>query len=384
MPDWQPSSGPGPSGPAANDRPRKRHRTCGGAIAGLSLIFVLALVISGCGGGDRAGAPIPAGPSATGTTASGAGTPTGAGPTPAEPPSHAPSGRPRPTSSTTPTPKPRAGTALAAAAALTVKGRAPKTGYDRDQFGAPWVDVDGNGCDQRNDVLNRDLTHKTFDGCLVLRGTLHDPYTGRVIQFRRGETTSAAVQIDHVVALSDAWQKGAQQWSSEKRTRFANDTLNLYAVDGPTNEGKGDGDTATWLPSNKSFRCTYVAHQVAVKAKYKLWVTSAEQQAMVRVLSGCSAMKLPKRAKIPAHPAPSRTDSGNTGGGAGANQDTGSDGNDSGSAGSGGGRCAPGYDPCVPPYPPDVDCSDVNGPIIVTGSDPHRLDGDGDGIACED
>lgn len=202
-----------------------------------------------------------------------------------------------------PKPTARAGSALAAAESLTVKGRAPRTGYSREQFGAAWEDTDGDGCDQRNDVLNRDLTHKVVDGCLVLSGTLHDPYTGRTIHFRRGETTSEAVQIDHVVSESDAWQTGAQQWSAAKRLRFATDTLNLYAVDGPTNESKGDGDTATWLPANKTFRCTYVAHQVAIKKKYGLWVTSAERAAMEQVLSRCPGMKLPRRAAIPDHPA---------------------------------------------------------------------------------
>jgi hypothetical protein len=202
------------------------------------------------------------------------------------------------TTAATPGSSPR-GTALAAAERLPVKGRAPKTGYSRDQFGSAWVDTDGNGCDQREDVLNRDLVDKTFDGCRVLTGTLHDPYTGRVIRFHRGQVTSAAVQIDHVVALSDAWQKGAQQWTAAKRLRFATDTLNLFAVDGPTNASKGDGDAATWLPPNKRFRCTYVAHQVAVKKQYGLWVTAAERAAMVRVLSGCSSMKLPTRTAIP-------------------------------------------------------------------------------------
>ncbi|WP_373288822.1 HNH endonuclease family protein [Microlunatus endophyticus] len=137
----------------------------------------------------------------------------------------------------------------------------------------------------------------------MLNGTLQDPYTGKTIHSQRGEGTSSAVQIDHVVAESDAWQTGAQQWSADKRLDFATDTLNLYAVDGPTNDSKGDGDTATWLPPNKSFRCTYVAHQVAVKKKYGLWATTAERSAMVRVLSGCPTMKLPKRAAIPSHPA---------------------------------------------------------------------------------
>jgi hypothetical protein len=105
--------------------------------------------------------------------------------------------------------------------------------------------------------------------------------------FMRGATTSAAVQIDHVVALSDAWQKGAQQWSAQRRRDFANDPLELLAVYGPANESKGDGDAATWLPPQKSFRCAYVTRQVEVKARYALWVTAAEQAAMARVLATC-------------------------------------------------------------------------------------------------
>lgn len=202
-----------------------------------------------------------------------------------------------PTSASPPKPPPAAGTALAAAMSLTVKGRAPKTGYDRAQFGQAWLDTDRNGCDTRNDVLRRDLKSLVLKagthGCLVLRGTLHDPYTGRTISFVRGVGTSNAVQIDHVVALADAWQKGAQQWSADRRAAFANDSLNLLAVDGPTNLRKGDGDTATWLPPYKAFRCRYVARQVAVKAKYHLWATAAERDAMVRVLSSCPTEPLP-------------------------------------------------------------------------------------------
>ncbi|WP_203669637.1 HNH endonuclease family protein [Cellulomonas pakistanensis] len=175
-------------------------------------------------------------------------------------------------------------------AALEVKGRAPRTGYDRDQFGPAWADVDRNGCDTRNDVLARDLADVTFeDGtheCVVLTGTLDDPYTGDVIDFERGPN-SADVQIDHVVALSDAWQKGAQQWDAETRRRFANDPANLLAVDGPANGAKGDGDAATWLPPSTGYRCAYVARQVRVKAAYGLWVTHAERDAMSRQLDAC-------------------------------------------------------------------------------------------------
>lgn len=188
-------------------------------------------------------------------------------------------------------PKPAAGSALATAKTLTVKGRAPKTGYSRDQFGPAWKDIDANGCDQRNDILNRDLTNITHkagtNGCIVLTGTLIDPFSGKKIDFERGQKTSHKVQIDHVVALSDAWQKGAQQWDFDKRLQFANDPLNLLAVDGPLNAQKGDGDAATWLPPNKAFRCQYVAQLVGVKHAYSLWVTQAEQDAMVRVLSSC-------------------------------------------------------------------------------------------------
>ncbi|AGP31943.1 HNH endonuclease family protein [Corynebacterium terpenotabidum] len=180
-------------------------------------------------------------------------------------------------------------TALATLDTLEVKGRAPKTGYDRAQFGQTWADVDRNGCDTRNDILARDLTDVVFKegSCRVLSGVLDDPYTGQRISFVRGEDTSADVQIDHVVALSDAWQKGAQQLTPERREELANDPANLLAVDGSANLQKSDGDAATWLPANTSFRCTYVSRQIEVKAAYGLWVTQAEKDAMVRVLGDC-------------------------------------------------------------------------------------------------
>lgn len=117
---------------------------------------------------------------------------------------------------------------------------------------------------------------------------VNDPYTGKTINFVRGKDTSSAPQIEHVVALSDAWQKGAQQLTDRERRDFANDPLNLIAVDGPTNMAKGDGDAATWLPPNKPYRCAYVATQTQVKAKYALWVTQAEKDAIARVLSTCA------------------------------------------------------------------------------------------------
>lgn len=175
---------------------------------------------------------------------------------------------------------------------LSVKGRAPKTGYTRAQFGDSWRTI-GN-CDMRNIILNRDMTNvKLDDQCHVLSGDLDDPYTGKLINFKRGADTSSSVQIDHVVALSDAWQKGAQQLSSVERLELANDPLELLAVDGMTNQNKSDGDAATWLPPNKAFRCQYVARQVAVKQKYKLWVTQAEFDAINKTLETCPGQRLP-------------------------------------------------------------------------------------------
>ncbi len=275
------------------DLTRERGARARATTRGLALAGSLAL-LAGCAATDADAAAPPA-PATTAPTAAAPTAPTAAAPAPDA----------------------AAGSALAAVAELTVKGRAPRTGYARDQFGPAWADVDHNGCDTRNDILARDLTGiVTKDGthdCVVLSGTFHDPYTGAVIAFQRGQDTSATVQIDHVVALSDAWQKGAQQWDPGTRKQFANDPLNLLAADGPANQSKGDGDAATWLPPNTAFRCPYVARQVAVKRAYGLWVTQAEQDAMTRVLSACPDEPLPTggpavvpaaAAEAPAEPAP--------------------------------------------------------------------------------
>lgn len=179
--------------------------------------------------------------------------------------------------------------ALVALENLLVKGRAAKTGYSRDQFGSGWSMI--NGCDTRNIILNRDLTNPVLDeDCNIIGGTLNDPYTGKMIEFHK--ESSSDIQIDHVVALSDAWQKGAQQLTRDQRIQLANDPLELIAVDGPANMEKGDADAASWLPSNKPFRCQYVARQIAVKQKYILWVTAAEKDAMKKVLSTCPTQAL--------------------------------------------------------------------------------------------
>jgi hypothetical protein len=187
--------------------------------------------------------------------------------------------------------------AIEALATLAVKGRAPKTGYARSEFGQTWADVDRNGCDTRNDMLKRDLTEIVYKektrNCVVLSGILQDRYSGETINFVRGNITSMEVQIDHVVALSNSWQTGAFKLTPVQRTALANDPMNLFAVKGRLNSQKGDGDAATWLPPLKKFRCAYVSQQIAVKAKYALWVTPPEKDAMTRILATCPKQVLP-------------------------------------------------------------------------------------------
>lgn len=234
--------------------------------------------------------------------------------TPTDTPSLTETASATPTAALTPTPTPTAiappaaGTAAAMVAALPVKGRAPKTGYSRDQFGTGWVDINRNGCDTRNDILKLYLTAKVMSGsCKVLAGTLADPYTATSIRFVYGGASE--VDIDHMVALSDAWQKGAARWPFAKRVAFANDPLNLQPTEAGANRAKGDGDAATWLPPNKSYRCTYVARQAAVKHKYGVWVTAPEKAAMLSILSSCPTMTAPA-------PGPQPTIASNTGGAA--------------------------------------------------------------------
>ncbi len=189
-----------------------------------------------------------------------------------------------------PPPPPKSGTALALLAKLKTKEPLPATGFVRAKFGAVDQDVDKNGCDTRNDVLRRDLTGYTLaaksKGCAVLSGKLKDPYTGRTITYVRGPSTSKAVQIDLAVPLREAWRTGAQGWSSARRAAFANDSLNLLAVD-----GKAATERATeppgWQPSNVAFRCQFAARQITVKYQYRLTVDVRERATYEFVLRSC-------------------------------------------------------------------------------------------------
>jgi hypothetical protein len=245
---------------------------------------------------------------------------------------------------------------------LPVKGRAPKTGYGREQFGQAWADIDRNGCDTRTDILAKTLTGISQSGrCTITRGVLLDPYTGRSITYVRGGVSE--VDIDHVVALSNAWQTGAFAFPFAKRVALANDPLNLLAVEASANRQKGDGDAATWLPANKSFRCTYVARQIAVKKKYQLWVTAPEAGAMRQILARCPGKQLPK-------PGPQSTIASNTGGQP----------QPPASNPTNGGGSSTYYRTCADARAAGV--TPIRRGTPAYAANPH-LDGDKDGIACE-
>ncbi|MBQ6510599.1 HNH endonuclease [Candidatus Saccharibacteria bacterium] len=184
---------------------------------------------------------------------------------------------------------PSAPLATAVLEKLEIKGRAPKTGYVRSEFYSSWPTIDG--CSLRQRIIKREMGDtaviSTENNCDVISGEFDDPYTGEHKVFSQKSDFSSGIQIDHVVALSDAWQKGAQYKTADERYALATDPLNLLAVDSSANQKKSDGDAATWLPSNKKFRCQYVARQVSVKYKYGLWVSQAEHDMIQQVLEKC-------------------------------------------------------------------------------------------------
>ncbi|MFI2415292.1 HNH endonuclease family protein [Streptomyces sp. NPDC018947] len=176
---------------------------------------------------------------------------------------------------------------------LKTKGRGPRTGYDRDEFGYAWMDTaDGvplarNGCDTRNDLLRRDgrdVRFRSGSNCVVVAMTLHDPYTGTTIEWRKQKASE--VQIDHVVPLSYSWQLGSSRWPESKRRQLANDPLNLLPVEGRANSAKSDAGPATWLPPSKGIRCAYAVRFAQVAVKYELAVTAPDRQAMLRQCGG--------------------------------------------------------------------------------------------------
>ncbi|WP_433329309.1 HNH endonuclease family protein [Spirillospora sp. CA-294931] len=170
-------------------------------------------------------------------------------------------------------------------AGLRVAAESDGDGYERERFGTRWKDIDRNGCDQRNDVLARDLRDVAKRGaCVVLSGRLDDPYSGKRIGFSKSD--AAEVQIDHVYPLALAWRMGASRWTPDRRERFANDHANLLAVWGVPNRQKSDKGPGEWKPQ-RSYQCAYANRYIAVAIKYDLPVTSGDRDALGTFLTRC-------------------------------------------------------------------------------------------------
>jgi hypothetical protein len=228
-----------------------------------------------------------------------------------------------------------------------------RRGYDRDKF-RHWIDANDDCQDTRDEVLDAESV-SGVSGCDITTGEWSSYYDGEVW------TDSSDVDIDHLVPLAEAWDSGARRWTAGTRTRYANDLRDprpLVAVTDNVNQSKSDQDPAEWMPELGT--CRYVREWVAVKIRWRLTVNRPEKRALRNRADTCANTFVEvRRAKVVRK-------AGDGDGGTGAT-----------------GSCAPGYSPCVPPPPPDLDCADLDGPIRVTGSDPHNLDGDGDGWGCE-
>jgi len=197
-----------------------------------------------------------------------------------------------PAATATPATAPSPSTPAAAMLAeLPEPGPAPAAKYDRDLFGQRWADVDRNGCDTRNDTLTRDLVDVAFKAgtreCVVLTGTLHDPYTGETVTFTRISEGYQPVQIDHIIPLSVAWSTGAANWTDEKRLRFANDPANLQAT--TANQTKGDRTPSSWLPHEAPAACEYSTRYIEVAYTYELAIADVDRTALAAALSSCAA-----------------------------------------------------------------------------------------------
>jgi hypothetical protein len=238
------------------------------------------------------------------------------------------------------------------------------SGYARALF-VHWIDADHDGCNTREEVLIAEsrTTPRTGAGCSVM-GAWRSVYDGVTT------TNASSFDIDHVVALKEAWDSGAWAWTAARRQSYANDqgdSRTLRAVSAASNRSKSDKDPAQWLPSLASFRCTYVTDWVAVKLRWRLSVDSVERAALERVLAACPARTvsvavLPvATSSPPAAPAPVPVPPPNAGGSCDTNY--------------------AGY--CVPIVSYDLDCVDIGHRVTVIGIDIHHFDADGDGLGCE-
>lgn len=183
-------------------------------------------------------------------------------------------------------------------------------GYDNNQSSGSFrfpEDVDddayGSKADMWDVIYMRDFdpaTIRSDDGDVSYGVLRNDPYSGKDVTYEKGGASD--IDIEHVVARSEAWDSGASEWTQAQRDAFANDPLELLAVSSGGNRAHGEKDAAGWLPSvgvkstgvnNPAYDCYYVARQIAVKDKYDLSVDKDEKNAMSDVLATCPAQTIP-------------------------------------------------------------------------------------------
>ena len=254
---------------------------------------------------------------------------------------------------------------------VEVRPESAQSGYDRSLFGS-WIDADGDGCDTRSEVLRAEsATPAQVDpyGCHVLTGDWLSVYDG----YRTDDPTE--LEIDHLVALAEAWRSGADAWSHERRVAFANDLGHpgaLVAVTAAMNRSKSDRDPASWQPPNRSAWCAYASDWVTVKQRWHLAMDAAELRAVRNMLAGCG-----QPAATPTTAAPTTTTAPPPPPTTAAVQPA--------AAAPPSGSCDPSYPGvCIPPAPPDLDCDEVSyRDFHVLSPDPHGFDRDGDGVGCE-
>ena len=241
---------------------------------------------------------------------------------------------------------------------LLVTAPEDRSGYDRDLF-RHWIDADGDGCDTRREVLIDEavVAPTVGGGCSLTGGQWLSAYDGLIL------TDASQLQIDHVVALAEAWDSGASAWTPDRRMRFANDLdvpWALIAVSGASNQSKSDHDPAEWLPPNPGDLCPFVSAWIAIKVRWQLSVDQLERDALTGLVGDCPGVQMPYEPIPPDAPgAPTPLASATT--------------------------CSPAYPTvCIPPPPPDLNCGDIPyRRFTVLSPDPHHFDGDHDGIGCE-
>ena len=234
--------------------------------------------------------------------------------------------------------------------------------YDRDHF-AGWIDSDGDCVNTRHEILQSEAASFSMntEGCAVASGEWFDPYTSRTF------TDPRDLDVDHVVALADAWVSGAWAWADELLDRFANDFGNLNAIAAGENRSKSARGPAGYSPSAPAAACDYLVQYATVKIRWGLSITPQDFDVVATGLTGCEVGVLPD--------APSTASAASAAPPTTTTTASASD-------------CHPAYDPCLANLPGDaLNCGDLRSDqrpvtVIRPGVDPYRLDRDRDGRGC--